>query len=148
MPCVYYDDYDDDCQFYYDYYYDPPLFPPIHPYWLETCLSLYTTPPLDNLCTMVCMYPCGHCHTPIPRALAMRQAGYCDSCEWMLTWEVIDRLGVNRETVIRMTARGELLQAGKNIPRPLWHRSTVEHKRHLMVINRQGWAWLVSSGDE
>lgn len=69
-------------------------------------------------------YPCGHCGKLIPRAMAMRQAGYCDACEWMTSVEVQRLRIAHRQTLRKHLSRGAL---------PLYHRADVEQFNANMV---------------
>lgn len=72
-------------------------------------------------------YSCGHCGKVIPRAMALRQAGYCESCEWMTTAQVVRRLLINSRTLRQWTAAGKIPRYGAW--RNLYHRADVEAKR-------------------
>ena len=59
------------------------------------------------------------------RAQALRQAGYCDACEFMTTAQAAERLVADRKALYRMAARGKLRKV-KISARALWHRAEIE----------------------
>jgi hypothetical protein len=90
------------------------------------------------------MYPCGHCKTLIPRARALRQAGYCDLCEWMTTSDVRQYLMVGPNTPRNWTKQGRIRQAKLN-GQPLYHRADIELMRAQWIQEKRGWVGLVGA---
>lgn len=88
-------------------------------------------------------YPCGHCGKLIPRVQALRQAGYCERCEWMTTDEALRRLMIANQTLDRMADRGELRKV-KVGHRVLWHRAEIEGAREQMRLKGKGWVGLLA----
>jgi excisionase family DNA binding protein len=86
-------------------------------------------------------YPCGACGKIIPRAMALRQAGYCEMCEYMTTAEALALLMVGGNTLSRMYARGELRCARVGRKR-LWPRADVVGAYERMRLAGKGWAGL------
>jgi hypothetical protein len=87
------------------------------------------------------MYPCGHCKTLIPRVQALRQAGYCEACEFMTVEEVM------RETLVSWPLLGRLEQRHEWNPvrtcgRLLLHRAEVEHFKARRRAQKKGWFHL------
>ena len=78
-------------------------------------------------------YPCGHCRQLIPRVQALRQGGYCRSCEFMTRAEVQQYLGITEPTVTRH------LPVVRILSRVLVHRSDVEQMRARLLAKN---TWL------
>ena len=68
----------------------------------------------------------------------MRQAGYCDRCEWMPLSEVCDRLILHPNTPPKWAASGKLTRT-THLPVPLYLRASVEHQREQMIEQGKGW---------
>jgi hypothetical protein len=78
------------------------------------------TPPVPPQRT----YSCGHCGKLIPRVMALRQAGYCERCEFMTAVEVMRHTLLSRPTLLAKERRGEWTVVRIDA-RPLYHRADV-----------------------
>jgi DNA-binding MarR family transcriptional regulator len=60
----------------------------------------------------------------IPRAMALRQAGYCERCEWMTSVEVVKATLLTWNTLTALGRRGEwhVARIGRH---RLYHRADV-----------------------
>ena len=117
----------------------------------ETCPCLATRatpgqPPRYTIAmhdTDIPTYPCAHCGAVIPRVRAIHQAGYCDSCEYMTTDEVMRYLHITDCQVARWRKAGKLPSPG--IPRR-YARADVEQQRDKMLQKKTAWLRLIRGG--
>jgi hypothetical protein len=60
--------------------------------------------------------------------MALRQAGYCESCEWMTAVQVMRELLTTRMTLLAYERRGEW-RVVRSRWNPLYHRADVEQAK-------------------
>jgi hypothetical protein len=90
------------------------------------------------------LYPCGHCGVMFPRVQALRQAGYCQRCEFMTRAEVVEYLMVGTHTPLLWSWAGKV-RTVKIAHRLLFPRADVEHMGARMRATKRSWSALIAA---
>lgn len=77
----------------------------------------------------------------IPRAMALRQAGYCERCEWMTAEQVLRYLMISRRTLDRRAIPCTKLGSSVRC-----HRADVESYKRRTQQRKTTWLYLSQSG--
>lgn len=91
------------------------------------------------------MTACAHCQAPIPLAMALHSAGYCERCEYMTREQVMRMLVVSRNT-LSYWQNHRILVPSSSGTLARYHRADVEAQKARLEQRKSSWVALCRAG--